>query len=323
VAEGEADGVRILFWGTPDFALPSFRALLGEDHDIVGVVTQPDRPAGRGRRLHESPVKQLAREEFIPILQPERVRGNAEFMESIRALEPDLSVVIAYGQILPREILELPCSGSINVHASLLPELRGAAPINWAIIRGYEETGITIMRMAEEMDAGPILLQVRESIAPDERASDLWTRLSELGAAALVETLALLEAGVIVEIEQEHKRATFAPRLTRGHAHVDWTRPAVEIDRLIRGLDETPGAWNQHGEHPLKLFRPRPDPDYAHDALSGTVLVVDATDPADGILVAAGEGAVWIREVQPAGKRRMTATEWVRGRGVSLGDRLT
>lgn len=323
MAEGEADGVRILFWGTPDFALPSFRALLGEDHEIVGVVTQPDRPAGRGRQLHESVVKSLAREEHIPIFQPERARGDVEFIAQIRALEPDLSVVTAYGQILPREILELPKRGSINVHASLLPELRGAAPINWAIIRGHSETGITIMRMAEQMDAGPILYQVPEPIAEDERASDLWTRLSEIGASSLVEALALMEAGMLTDIEQDHSRATYAPRLTREDAHVDWSKSAVEIDRRIRGLDEIPGAWSQRADQVIKLFRPRPDSAYRHDALPGTVLVVDAADASDGILIAAGEGAVWIREVQQAGKRRMTATEWVRGRSVQVGDRFT
>src|SRR5690606_83163 len=175
--------MRVVFWGTPDFAIPSLRALLGEGHDVVGVVTQPDRPAGRGRTVQAPPVKRVALEEGIPVLQPERARGDA-FLAQLRALEPDISVVVAYGQILRREVLELPPLGSINVHASLLPELRGAAPINWAIIRGYRETGVTIMRMVERMDAGPILYQVRVPIAEDERAGDLWTRLSEVGAAA-------------------------------------------------------------------------------------------------------------------------------------------
>src|SRR6185437_13991355 len=155
--------MRVLFWGTPDFAVPSLRALLGEGHEVVGVVTQPDRPAGRGRVVQPSPVKQAAEAEGIPVLQPERARGP-EFMAALEELSPDISVVVAYGQILRREVLELPPRGSINVHASLLPELRGAAPINWAIMRGHTETGVTIMRMVEAMDAGPILMQVRESI---------------------------------------------------------------------------------------------------------------------------------------------------------------
>src|SRR5690606_30408622 len=190
--------MKILFWGTPEFAVPSLRALLGEGHDVVGVVTQPDRPAGRGRVLQAPPIKVVARDEGLLVLQPERARGP-EFLERIAALEPELSVVVAYGQILRREVLDAPALGSINVHASLLPELRGAAPINWAIIRGHERTGITIMRMVEEMDAGPVLLQVAEPIGPDETAADLTARLSEVGAAALVEALMLLEAGELTE----------------------------------------------------------------------------------------------------------------------------
>lgn len=313
--------MRILFWGTPDFALPSLRALLGEGHEVVGVVTQPDRPAGRGRVLRASPVKELALEEGLPVLQPERPRGE-DFERDVRRLAPELSVVVAYGQILRREILELPPRGSVNVHASLLPELRGAAPINWAIIRGHEETGVTIMRMVEEMDAGPILLQVREPIGPDETASELWSRLSEIGAEALVEALALMEAGELEPCEQEHERATYAPRLTHEDARIDWSRPAPEVARTIRGLDRVPGGWTTvHGQE-LKVFRPVPRPELVHDRPSGWVLDVRPDDPEEGMLIACGEGAVCIREVQPAGKRRMTTAEWARGRGIAAGDRL-
>ena len=313
--------MRILFWGTPDFAIPSLRALLGEGHDVVGVVTQPDRPAGRGRTVQAPPVKRVALEEGIPVLQPERARGDA-FLAQLRALEPDISVVVAYGQILRREVLELPPLGSINVHASLLPELRGAAPINWAIIRGYRETGVTIMRMVERMDAGPILYQVRVPIAEDERAGDLWTRLSEVGAAALVQALALLEIGEIEEVEQDESKATYAPRLTRQDARVDWSLDAVSVDRTIRGMDPVPGAWTTWNGRELKLFRPRPVPDHTHDASPGTILEADGHDPTQGIFVACGRGGIYIREVTPAGRRRMTAAEWVRGRGPRTGDRF-
>src|SRR5690606_35147613 len=238
----EGANVRVLFWGTPDFAIPSLRALIGEGHEVVGVVTQPDRPAGRGRVLQPPPVKEVALQEGIEVLQPERPRGP-EFLDALRRLDPEISVVVAYGQILRREVLELPPRGSINVHASLLPELRGAAPINWAIIRGHRETGVTIMRMVEKMAAAPILLQVRGPIAPDERAGDLWTRLSEVGAPALIEALALLEIGELKEVEQDESRATYAPKITREDARLDWTLSAEELDRWIRGLDPVPGAW--------------------------------------------------------------------------------
>jgi methionyl-tRNA formyltransferase len=313
--------VRVLFWGTPEFALPSLEALLGEGHEVVGVVTQPDRPAGRGRALQAPPVKRVAEEEGIPVLQPERARGP-EFEAQVRALEPELSVVVAYGQILKREILDLPPRGSINVHASLLPELRGAAPINWAIIRGHEVTGITVMRMVERMDAGPVILQVREPILPDESASDLASRLSELGAQALVEALALIEAGEAREVEQDESRATYAPRLEREDARIDWGLGAEEVSRWIRGLDEVPGGWSTVREREVKVYRPLPMPDWEHDAEPGTVLRAEANDPTAGVLVACGRGAVWVREVKPAGKRRMTASEWVRGRGVAIGDRF-
>ncbi|MBX6365117.1 MAG: methionyl-tRNA formyltransferase [Gemmatimonadetes bacterium] len=314
--------MRILFWGTPDFALPSLRALLGEDHDVVAVVTQPDRPAGRGRALRPPPVKEAALAERIPVLQPERARGDA-FLATLRDLSPDLSVVVAFGQILRREVLELPRLGSINVHASLLPALRGAAPINWAIMRGDAETGITIMRMVERLDAGPILHQVREPIGPEETARDLAARLSEIGAEALVETLALLELGEVTEREQDDALASYAPRLTRDDAHVDWARSATEIDRHIRGLDEVPGAWSRLRDNEVKLFRPLPLPGVdAAGVAPGTVLSATPLDPTHGIVVACGDGAVAIREVKPAGKRRMTAAEWARGRGVAVGDRL-
>ena len=313
--------MRILFWGTPEFAIPSLRALLGEGHEEVGVVTQPDRPAGRGRTPHAPPVKTVALAEGLLVLQPEKARGE-EFRERIAALEPELSVVVAYGQILKRDILDVPALGSINVHASLLPELRGAAPINWAIIRGHERTGVTIMRMVEQMDAGPILLQVEEPIGPDETAADLTARLSEVGAAALVEALMLLEAGELEEKEQDHDAATFAPRLTRADARIDWSLDAKSVARWVRGLDELPGAWTMLRGQEIKVYRPLAAPDHAHDAAPGTVLEARAYDPAESLLVACGRGAVWIREVKPAGRRRMTTAEWLRGRAVAPGERF-
>jgi methionyl-tRNA formyltransferase len=313
--------MRVLFWGTPDFAVPSLRALLGEGHDVIGVVTQPDRPAGRGRALQPSPIKVAAEDEQIPVLQPERARGDA-FLAELRALEPEISVVAAYGQILQRAVLDVPPLGSINVHASLLPALRGAAPINWAIRLGHERTGITIMRMVEKMDAGPIIHQVPEPIGDEETASDLWSRLSELGAEALVEALALLENGDAVEQPQDEARATFAPRLTRDSTHVVWTDDAVGVGRQIRALDANPGAWTSYDAADLKVYRPLPVTDHAHAAPAGTILAADGTEAAHGMLVACGIGAIWVREVKPAGRRRMTSAEWIRGRGIAMGDRL-
>jgi methionyl-tRNA formyltransferase len=313
--------MRVLFWGTPDYAVPSLRALLGEDHEVVGVVTQPGRPVGRGLEVRESPVKTLARDEMLPVFQPEKARDQ-DFIESIRALAPEISVVIAYGQILSREVLDLPARGSINAHASLLPALRGAAPINWAIVRGHETTGVTVMRMVEKMDAGPILLQVEEPIGAEETASDLWMRLSEISAEALIETLALIESEQVTEQPQDESRVTFAPRIMRKDAHVDWNADAQTITNFIRGMDAVPGAWTEHRGSELKVFRAAPRMDHEHDTKPGTILDGSVGDAEHGIVVACKGGAVAIREVKPAGKRRMTASEWLRGRGADAGECL-
>lgn len=329
--------MRILFWGTPAFAVPALRALDDEGFEIVGVVTQPDRPAGRGRKLTPSPVKEVALQAGFPVLTPDRPRGEA-FVESVRELDPAISVVVAYGHILRPEILELPELGSINVHASLLPKLRGAAPINWAIARRHETTGVTIMRMVEAMDAGPVILQVEEPILPDETAGELTVRLSELGAQALVEALAVMSAGLAEEVEQDHDQATFAPKVDRETARIDWSRSALDVGAYVRAMDPVPGAWTLLDDAPVKLFRPVPwsveevralgssgpptnggPRAEGGDAAPGTVL---RTTPEDGVLVATGEGGVAFHEVQPPGKRRMTAADWINGRGVEPGQRF-
>lgn len=310
--------MKILFWGTPDFAVPSLRAMDDEGFDVVGVVTQPDRPAGRGRKLQPSAVKRTAEDLGLPVLTPEKPRGE-EFMQEIGALAPDLSVVVAYGHILRREVLDVPPMGSINVHASLLPELRGAAPINWAIARGKQETGVTIIRMVETMDAGPMLGRIVEPILPDETASELWLRLSEVGAQALLEVLVRMAQGDLEEEEQEHHRATFAPKVDRATARIDWTRPAREIGWHVRGMDMVPGAWTELDGQAVKLFRPT-SMDGWDDAPPGTVV---AADLEGGLLVSAGEGAVAFGEVQPPGKRRMDAAAWINGRGIEAGQRFS
>ena len=329
--------MRILFWGTPAFAVPSLRALDDEGFHIVGVVTQPDRPAGRGRRLRPSPVKEVALQSGFEVFTPDRPRTD-EFIEQIRALEPDISVVVAYGHILKPVVLDVPRLGSINVHASLLPELRGAAPINWAIARGHEKTGITIMRMAEGMDAGAIIHQVEEPILSDETAGELTLRLSEVGAMALIEALALMGVGQAIEVEQDHEAATFAPKIDRSTAEIDWARPAVRIANLVRAMDPSPGAWTTLYGSSLKLFRPSVwsedellaspvrlpatnggAPVQVEGAAPGTVLLADANT---GVLVRAGDGAVAFAEVQPPGKKRMSAADWVNGRGIEVGVKL-
>ena len=310
--------MNVLFWGTPQFAVPSLRALAEEGHEVVGVVTQPDRPAGRGRALRASPVKCVAMEEGgYPVLCPERPRGD-DFLAAIRALAPDLSVVVAYGHILRKEVLVLPPLGSVNLHASLLPELRGAAPINWAIVRGYEVTGVTVMRMVEQMDAGPVLFQVEEPIGTGETASELAVRLSEISAEALVEALALLQIGALEEREQDESRVTFAPKVDRETARIDWALKGLALANHVRGMDEVPGAWAVLRGEPVKLFQPELS---AEGGRADPGVVVRA-DPVAGLAVATVDGVVTLGEVQPPGRRRMAAADWVRGRGVAEGDRF-
>lgn len=321
--------MRVLFWGTPDFGLPALRALDAAGHELAGAVTQPDRPAGRGRRPTPSPVKRAAVEMGLPVLQPERPRGEA-FLDSLRELEPEASVVAAYGHILVDEVLDMPPRGSLNLHASLLPELRGAAPVNWAIIRGHERSGVTVMRMVRELDAGPVLHRVPVEIGPRTTAGELYRTLSGLAAEAIVEVLDRLDRGEAVEEEeQDHDRATYAPKLDRETARLAWSLGAEELDRWMRGCDPWPSAWSRlvrAGEAereaaPVQLFSPRPLPELRapEGAEPGTVL---EADPREGVTVAAGEGAVRVGEVKPAGRRRMSAAAWARGRGVAAGDRF-
>ena len=309
--------MRILFWGTPEFAVPPLRALLGEGFDVVGVVTQPDRPRGRGRsQLDPSPVKRLAEAEGIPVLQPEKPRGD-EFLAQLRALAPDLSVVVAYGHILPQAVIDLPTRGTLNIHASLLPELRGADPIRAAILHGQAETGVTIMRMVQKMDAGAIVHVLRTPIADDETYGELQLRLAEMGAQALVEALALMEAGASAETPQDEARATYAPKTEREHARLDWTRPAEDLARAVRAYDPKPGAWSTLRGDEVKLFGPRRVVEEERpDVTPGEVIALGD----GGRVVKCGEDALRIAFAQPAGKARLSVADWARGRGVEVGD---
>lgn len=307
--------LRVLFWGTPEFAIPSLRAVERAGHTIVGVVTQPERPRGRGRKQAPSPVSRFAQARSHRVLTPEDPRDGA-FMKELRTLAPDISVVVAYGRILTRGVLDVPPLGSINVHASLLPALRGAAPIAWAIARGHAVTGVTVMRMVEEMDAGPILATAECAIGPADTAALLSDRLSGLGAAVLVETLARLEAGPVDEVDQDHARATFAPKINRSSARIDWRRGRTQVARLVRAMDDVPGAWTVWRAQPVKLFGAR-----VAEGRGEPGRVVQA-DPRRGLVVAAGDGVVGIGEVQPSGKRRMEAAAWIRGSGPGVGGRF-
>jgi len=306
--------VRVVYFGTPDFAVPSLRALVGEGFDVVGVVTRPDKPTGRHRsKATPSAVKVAALADDLSVLQPERP-SEPDFLATIRALAPDLSIVAAYGHILPQALLDVPARGSVNVHASLLPALRGAAPIQRAILEGLTETGITIMQMDAGMDTGPILHQVATPIAPDETGGELTERLAELGAEALIEALTLMDESGLEPRPQDNAKATFAPKIKREEERLDWTCPAEAVARKVRAFDPRPGAWTSGRGTELKLFGAR-----AADR-SGEAGVVLGAD--DELLVACGSGAVTVAEVQPAGRARMSVRAFVNGRGIAAGDRL-
>ena len=314
--------MRVLFWGTPEFAAPPLRALLGEGFEVVGVVTQPDRPQGRSRSsLVPSAIKRIALEESIPVMQPERPRGD-DFVAAVLALAPDVSVVVAYGEILTREVIDLPRHGTLNIHASLLPEWRGAAPIQAAIRAGQSETGVTIMRMVVPLDAGPILLQVPTPITNDETYGELQLRLSELGALALIEALSLLDIGQITERPQDESLATFAPKIERDDARIDWRHPASAIAASVRAYDPKPGAFTTLNGVEIKLFGARAATLDIADGKpfppGGTVLAIDDA----GALVACGDGVVRVSDGQLAGKRRLSLSELARGRSIRVGDQF-
>jgi methionyl-tRNA formyltransferase len=306
--------MRIVFFGTPNFAVASLRALLDGRFTVAGVVTQPDKPQGRSRsELIPPPVKILAEGQNIPVLQPERPVGDV-FATSLRRLEADLGVVVAYGHILRPDILAIPPHGMINVHASLLPRYRGAAPIQHAILRGETETGISIMQMEAGMDSGPILHRVSTSIGAEETAGQLTERLAGLGGAALIEALSLVSGGLARPQPQDENRATYAPKIDREMGRLVWDRDAATLVRQVRAFDPAPGAWTSLNGGILKLFSAREVP--------GTGAPGDVLAAGERLVVAAARGAVAIHEVQPAGKNRLPVEAWVRGRGVAAGQRL-
>jgi len=300
--------------GTPEFACPSLAALLAGPDRVVGVVCQPDRPRGRGLAVVPPPVKALALEHGLPVLQPTKVR-TSEFLGELGALAPDLVVVAAYGRILPRPVLDLPPRGCINVHASILPRHRGAAPIQHAILAGDSETGVTIMAMAEEMDAGDMLLVRRTPIAADDTGGSLGARLSQLGADALVAAITGLKDGSVRPVPQPADGITFAPRIEREHTRLDWTRPAVVLERVVRAFAPDPAAFTTLGGSTLKVFGAEVR---GTCGAPGTVLEAGPR----GLVVATGERSLALREVQLQGKRRMPAGAFLAGHPIAIGSSL-
>ncbi len=314
--------MRVLFWGTPEFAGAPLRALIGEGFEVTGVVTQPDKPQGRSRKLTPPPVKLIALEERIPVYQPGTPKDD-EFGEAIGLMAPDISVVVAYGHILPRRMIDVPRLGTLNIHASLLPQLRGAAPIQAAIRDGFAETGVTIMRMVPALDAGPVILAAAVPILEDETYGELQNRLSELGALTLLESLALIGLGASTETPQDESRATYAPKVSRDDARVDWSLMAGDVARMIRAYDPRPGAFTTLNGADVKLFGPR----VVSVSEGLTEVSLEGAQPGDvvsatgGLMVMCRDTAVRIQDVQPAGKARMRSGDWARGRGVAVGDR--
>lgn len=298
-------GLRIVFMGTPEFACPALQSLINRGENIVAVVTQPDRPKGRGQLMQPPPVKELAIRHGIPVMQPHKVRVH-EAVEEIRGYAPDLIVVVAFGQILPKALLDIPKHGCINVHASLLPAYRGAAPLNWCIINGERETGVTTMMMDVGLDTGDMLLKKTIPIDPDENADSLHDRLSALGADALAETLDLLVAGGLTPEKQDDSLTCYAPMLKKELGCIHWNDPPLKIKNLVRGVTPWPGAYSYLDEKLLKIFRVRISDGTGKP---GTVLKADR----EGIEIACSGGSLFIEELQLEGKKRLTAADFLAG----------
>jgi methionyl-tRNA formyltransferase len=299
--------MRIVFMGTPESAVPSLRRLLEDGHEIAAVWTQPDKPAGRGDKTHSSPVKRFAFENNLRVEQPNKIKTQ-EAKDLFASLEADLAVVVAYGRILPPEFLRAPRRGCINVHFSLLPLYRGAAPANWAIINGEEKTGVTTMFIEEELDSGPILLQRETPIGPTETTPELMQRLAGVGADLLSETLAQLD--IITPRSQRDQDATFAPMLRKTDGAISWSNPAVRIERSIRGFQPWPNAYTYYKSHRLIIWK---------DAQVGEAIVAYGND----LVVKCGEEtALRLIEVQPEAKRRMSVRDFLNGTHLKVGDRF-
>ena len=306
--------MKIVFMGTPDFAVPALKKLAADGHEIALVVTKPDAMKGRGNKVQASAVKECALALSLPVSQPEKVKGNTAFIEQLQALAPDAVVVIAYGKILPKEILEIPPHGCLNVHGSILPRHRGAAPIQWTILAGDEEGGVSIMQMDEGMDTGDVLAESRVPVDA-HNAEELFDILSVKGADLIAETLAKIEAGEqITAVPQEDALATYAPMITKKDGLLDFGRPADELERRVRGLYPWPGTYTYLDGQPFKIWTAGLA-EGTPGAAPGTVLRADR----EGILIACGEGALLAKEVQAPGKKRMPADAYLKGHSIEKG----
>jgi methionyl-tRNA formyltransferase len=304
---------RIVFMGTPDFSVPVLQQIMKDGYEVIGVVTQPDRPVGRKRVLTPPPVKVEAEKQGIPVYQPEKIR-EAQELEKILALNPDLIVTAAFGQILPKQLLDAPEYGCINVHASLLPELRGGAPIHYSILQGKDKTGITIMYMAEKLDAGDILTQVEVPITEDDTVGTLHDKLSDAGAKLLSETLPKLLNNELTPIVQDEEKATYAPNIKREQEKIDWTMPGEAIFNQIRGLNPWPVAYTTLDGAVVKVWKAE-KVNQAKNESPGTVI---STKDHELVIATGNETAIKILELQPSGKKRMAAEEYLRGAGSKL-----
>jgi methionyl-tRNA formyltransferase len=304
---------RIIFLGTPDFAVPVLNKLIAGPDEVVAVITQPDREKGRGKRLSAPPVKTAALAANLPVLQPIKIKTQ-DFRDTLAAFRPDMIVVAAYGRILPPSILDLPPLGCINVHGSLLPKYRGAAPIQWAVINGETKVGVTIMRMDVGMDTGDILLPASISVDLNETAGSLFLKISDLGASTLMQALDLLRQDQLFPVPQDHSLATPAPMLTKEHGLIDWKRPASELHCWIRGLDPWPTAYSFLAQKRFRLFAPEVIPCRC-DAAPGVLLRADR----EGLVIATGQNAILIREIQPEGGKRMTVDAYICGHPLQTG----
>lgn len=308
--------MRAVFYGTPQFAVPSLEALHGVA-EVLAVICQPDKPRGRGLALTEPPVKVRAKELGLPVWQPTKLRDGV-IAAQLRELQLDVALVVAYGRILPTDVLAAPRVGSLNVHASLLPKYRGAAPITWAIVRGERESGVTLMQMDAGMDTGPMLHEERVAIGPNETQGELSLRLAELGASMVRTHLERAVRGEFPARAQPEEGVTLAPMLEKAHGKIDWAQPAQTLHDLVRGMNPWPGGHATLGGKSLRVHSTRIVEMATEPAPPGQVLIADKR----GVFVATGDAPLELLSVQPEGKRAMSAAEWVNGRGVKLGDRL-
>lgn len=311
--------MRVAFFGTPDLAVPYLRGLFASGHEICAVVTQPDRPAGRGRKLGPPPTKRAASDLGVPILQPESC-GDGTFLSALRRHQPEIGVVVAYGNLLPSPLLDCPARGCVNVHYSLLPALRGAAPVQRALLSGMAETGVTVQWMAPELDAGDIILQESVPVEPGDNQESLFARLTEAGVPLLLEALDLVAAGTAPRILQDESQVTWAPELTKAECRIDWSRSADEIRNLVAACSPRPGAYAFRGGRRVKVLAARAASESGgHGGEVGTFVELDK----DGCpVVAAGTGAVVLVTVQPEGRRWMSGDAYARGARLSPGESL-